>query len=94
MNIEPAALRALIGDCTRPYGPVVVSLRVGVCVMCRYTPGGLLRKPPLKCAQVTHAARITYGYAHSTWIRSPALNFVQHACLYMGLRPVQTYVRV
>jgi len=31
-------------------------------------------KPPLKCARTTPAARITFGYAHSTWIRTGGLD--------------------
>ena len=58
---------------------------VWVCVTGRVCEGGLLRKPPLKCAYVNSARN--YIFMRDTSLR--ALNYVQcvHACT--GLRPTQ-----
>ena len=48
---------------------------------CVYAWGGLLRKPPLKCGRTWRVARITYGYAHLTRIRTGALTYGQ--CAYL-----------
>ena len=63
--------------------------------------GGLLRKPPLKGAHTWHVARIPFGYAHLTRIRTGALDLRSSApicarIMRSGVRyvhEVRTYVR-
>ena len=59
---------------------------------CVYMSGGLLRKPPLKGARITHVARVPSVHSLNMDTYRRTVPKVQPAYLCMGLRPAQTYV--